>query len=102
MFRSPHGPRHSGRLAAVLLATVLATTGGVLQPSAGAAEERAALPADSTVRALATARIAERLDRGLVAVPASGGILVSWRMFGDDCSATTPPASPSSSTAAPR
>ncbi|MGW4231703.1 rhamnogalacturonan lyase [Streptomyces sp. NPDC004980] len=84
MFRSPRGPRHSGRLAAVLLAAVLATTGGALQQPAGAAEERAALPADSTVRAPAAARIAERLDRGLVAVPASGGILVSWRMFGDD------------------
>ncbi|MGW0781260.1 rhamnogalacturonan lyase [Streptomyces sp. NPDC002913] len=84
MFRSPRGPRSSAKLAGALLAAALAATGGVLQQTAGAAEEQASPAAAGTVRALAAARVAERLDRGLVAVPASGGVLVTWRMLGDD------------------
>ncbi|MFE5239601.1 MULTISPECIES: rhamnogalacturonan lyase [unclassified Streptomyces] len=84
MFRSPRGPRSSAKLAGALLAAALAATGGVLQQTAGAAEEQASPAAAGTVRAQAAARVAERLDRGLVAVPASGGVLVTWRMLGDD------------------
>jgi rhamnogalacturonan endolyase len=50
--------------AALLCATALSSVGG---------------------SALAAARQMERLDRGLVAVPAiDGGVLVSWRLLGDD------------------
>ncbi|GAA4932415.1 rhamnogalacturonan lyase [Streptomyces coeruleoprunus] len=88
MFRSPRTTRRPGRLAGALLAAVLAGTGGVLavQQSAGAAVPAVTVAADAsgTARALAAARVAERLDRGVVAVPASGGVLVTWRMLGDD------------------
>ncbi|MFE3514970.1 rhamnogalacturonan lyase [Streptomyces sp. NPDC059166] len=83
MSRFPRRP-HSAKLAGALLAVALAATGGVIQQTAGAAEGAPALSSDSAVRALAAARVAERLDRGPVAVPASGGILVTWRMLGDD------------------
>ncbi|MFJ8667049.1 rhamnogalacturonan lyase [Streptomyces sp. NPDC093600] len=79
MSPSRHSFHRPGRLAGAFLAAVLAGTGGLLalNPSASAAEEPGA-------RALAAARVAERLDRGLVAVPASGGVLVTWRMLGND------------------
>ncbi|MFG2432669.1 rhamnogalacturonan lyase [Streptomyces sp. NPDC048590] len=83
MFRSPRGPL-SAKLAGALLAAALAATGGIVQQTAGAAEGAPALSGASAVSALAAARVAERLDRGPVAVPASGGILVTWRMLGDD------------------
>ncbi|WP_206780523.1 hypothetical protein [Streptomyces sp. CB00455] len=41
-------------------------------------------PANKETKALAAARIGERLDRGLVAVLTDGGTLVTWR-----CSAST-------------
>jgi rhamnogalacturonan endolyase len=89
MSRPLRGLRRSVKPAGLLLAAVLASTGGALQQPAGAAEEQAPQASASTARALAAARVAERLDRGLVAVPSSGGILVSWRMLGDDPSGIT-------------
>ncbi|MGW0562486.1 rhamnogalacturonan endolyase family protein [Streptomyces sp. NPDC003016] len=41
-------------------------------------------PVNKAATALAAARVAEKLDRGPVAVPASGGVLVTWRMLGSD------------------
>ncbi|MFC7303752.1 rhamnogalacturonan lyase [Streptomyces monticola] len=92
--RTPRRHRRPGKLASALLAASLAAGGGTLTAHqlAGAAEEStpAALPAslpapaNSAAKALAAARVAEKLDRGLVAVPADGGVLVTWRMLGDD------------------
>ncbi|WP_175409617.1 rhamnogalacturonan lyase [Streptomyces sp. TRM64462] len=82
---SPHARRslrRPGRLAGALLAAALAGTGGLLTVERPADAATAAVTAESG--ALAAARVAERLDRGVVAVPASGGVLVTWRMFGDD------------------
>jgi len=83
--RFRHRVRRPGRLLSGMLAALLVGTGGVLtlQHAAGAAEEIPA-PANKATTALAAARVAEKLDRGLVAVPASGGNLVTWRMLGDD------------------
>ncbi|MFF8382154.1 rhamnogalacturonan lyase [Streptomyces kanasensis] len=80
-----HRRRRRGRLLAVALAAVLVGTGGslVLDRFADAADVLPA-PANKATQALASARVAERLDRGLVAVPANGGTLVTWRMLGDD------------------
>ncbi len=88
----PHRHRRPGRLLAVL--TVAAMLGGAgtfaadrfaaAEDQAAAAADRLSTSVDSAAEALATARVAERLDRGLVAVPASGGVLVTWRMLGDD------------------
>ncbi|MFC9244236.1 rhamnogalacturonan lyase [Streptomyces sp. NPDC057136] len=89
MSRSPHVShrrRRRGRaLAGGALAAALTVTAGVLSvgQSAGAAEEISA-PANKATAALAAARVAEKLDRGLVAVPASGGVMVTWRMLGSD------------------
>ncbi|MFF8290516.1 rhamnogalacturonan lyase [Streptomyces sp. NPDC016309] len=80
-----HRRSRRGRLLAAALAAVLVGTGGslALNRFADAADALPA-PADRATKALAAARIAERLDRGLVAVPANGGTLVTWRMLGDD------------------
>ncbi|MFH8607433.1 rhamnogalacturonan lyase [Streptomyces sp. NPDC018029] len=50
----------------------------------GAATTPPAAPSSGEADARAASRVAERLDRGLVAVPASGGVLVTWRLTGDD------------------
>ena len=88
--RFRHRARRPGRLLSGMLAALLVGTGGVLalQHTAGAAEEIPA-PANKATTALAAARVAEKLDRGLVAVPASGGNLVTWRMLGDDPESVT-------------
>ncbi|MFP3986359.1 rhamnogalacturonan lyase [Streptomyces sp. E11-3] len=79
--------RRPGKLTGGVLATLMVATGSMLAVDqlAGAADETP-LPtaANSPAKALAAARVAEQLDRGLVAVPADGGVLVTWRMFGDD------------------
>ncbi|MBC9719335.1 rhamnogalacturonan lyase [Streptomyces sp. TRM66268-LWL] len=83
--RSRHRrPRHV--LAAVLATALLGGLGTfTVDRFAGAADDEApSAPVNSAAAALAASRVAEKLDRGLVAVPASGGILVSWRMLGDD------------------
>ncbi|MGP4047193.1 rhamnogalacturonan lyase [Streptomyces sp. 2A115] len=104
----PHRRQRPGRLLAGSLAALLAGTGGMLtlQHTAGAASQTAPRtarqaaaqeipePANKataalTTTALAAARVAEKLDRGLVAVPASGGNLVTWRMLGDDPESVT-------------
>ncbi|MBC9723627.1 rhamnogalacturonan lyase [Streptomyces sp. TRM68367] len=81
--RTSHHPRRrpallvSGTLAALLAAVTV-------HQSAGAATREIPAPANKATAALAAARVAEKLDRGLVAVPASGGTLVTWRMLGGD------------------
>ncbi|NGN69023.1 rhamnogalacturonan lyase [Streptomyces sp. A7024] len=80
--RRRRAPRRA--LVAVLAAALLGSGGAITATQfAGAAEELPA-PANSAAKALAAARVAEKLDRGPVAVPAEGGVLVSWRMLGDD------------------
>jgi rhamnogalacturonan endolyase len=80
-----HRRSRRGRLLAAAVAAVLVGTGGslALNRFADAADALPA-PANKATKALAAARVAERLDRGLVAVPAEGGTLVTWRMLGDD------------------
>ncbi|MFF8842301.1 rhamnogalacturonan lyase [Streptomyces sp. NPDC015127] len=88
--RLPHRHCHRlrgrrGRLTAGVLAAALTGSGGALtvHDLAGATETISA-PVNHAAGALAAARVAEKLDRGLVAVPATGGVLVTWRMLGDD------------------
>ncbi|MER7175777.1 rhamnogalacturonan lyase [Streptomyces mesophilus] len=86
---SPPGRRHRRRprhLLAALVATAVLGGAGTFAVDrfASAAADAPSAPVNSAAKALAAARVAERLDRGLVAVPASGGVLVSWRMLGDD------------------
>ncbi|MGW0735262.1 rhamnogalacturonan lyase [Streptomyces sp. NPDC002851] len=93
--RSRHR-RRPGRLAIGALVTALVAGGGLTAtqlagaaPATPAALTPAALtpataPANSAAKALAAARIAERLGRGPVAVPSGDGVLVTWRMLGDD------------------
>ncbi|MHC0428937.1 rhamnogalacturonan lyase [Streptomyces sp. O3] len=84
---SPRRLRRPGRLAGGALATLMTATGGLFAVGHFAAAAEEAVPpsaADRPLQALAAARVAERLDRGLVAVPADGGVLVTWRMLGDD------------------
>nr|WSW70154.1 rhamnogalacturonan lyase [Streptomyces sp. NBC_00995] len=89
MYRSPHishRRRRRGRmLVAGALAAALTAAAGVLSVGqrAGAAED-VSPPAARATAALAAARVAEKLDRGPVAVPAAGGVLVTWRMLGSD------------------
>ncbi|MEV0221070.1 rhamnogalacturonan lyase [Streptomyces sp. NPDC050704] len=64
--------------------TLQHTAGAAPQPVRQAAAQGVPEPANKATAALAAARVAEKLDRGLVAVPASGGVLVTWRMLGDD------------------
>ncbi|MER5278906.1 hypothetical protein ABT025_24600 [Streptomyces sp. NPDC002809] len=67
------------------LVAVLVGTGGTLAANRTAdAAPALSAPANTATKALSAARVAEQLDRGLVAVPADGGTLVTWRMFGDD------------------
>ncbi|MFD8685846.1 rhamnogalacturonan lyase [Streptomyces sp. NPDC059651] len=81
----PSRRRRSGVLLTTALVTVLVGTGGTLAANRPAdAAPAPSTPVNSATKALSAARIAERLDRGLVAVPADGGTLVTWRMFGDD------------------
>ncbi|WP_083886148.1 rhamnogalacturonan lyase [Actinoalloteichus spitiensis] len=62
---------------------VSAGSAAALDNPAGA--DRSAAPAGSATTEDATpARQAERLDRGLLAVPTEDGVLVSWRLFGTD------------------
>lgn len=79
---SPSRPDRRSRLlrrpAALLLALPLALTGAGLAPTGTAAPAEAAPP----VRTLQ--RDAERLDRGALAVPTEDGMLVSWRLLGDE------------------
>ncbi len=94
MPRSPHLARRRRRgvmKTAGLLATALVATAGALtvSQSAGAAGASGtpgemSRPANKATTALAAARVAEKLGRGPVAVPASGGVLVTWRMLGSD------------------
>ncbi|MEW9555785.1 rhamnogalacturonan lyase [Nonomuraea sp. NPDC050783] len=72
--RSPTGRRGAVTLAlAALLAAPLAATpaAAAATPAAGAATRAAGVQL-------------EHLDRGLVAVPTSGGVFLSWRLLGDE------------------
>ena len=76
--RSPRRTRLWRRPAALLLALPLALTG------AGLASGGAAAPAEAAPPSRTLQRDAERLDRGAVAVPTDEGVLVSWRLLGNE------------------
>ncbi|WP_199549080.1 rhamnogalacturonan lyase [Streptomyces sp. N35] len=90
----PPGRRHRRRprhlLAALVATAVLGGAGSfAVDRFASAAADEPSAPGNSAAKARAAARVAGRLRRGLVARPASGGVLVSWRMLGDDPAAVT-------------
>ncbi|WP_419999479.1 rhamnogalacturonan lyase [Streptomyces boninensis] len=71
-------------MAALVTLALLGTGGAFAATQLAQADETVPRPANSAAKALAAARVAEQLDRGPVAVPAKGGILITWRMLGDD------------------
>jgi rhamnogalacturonan endolyase len=76
--------KHSPYVLVVLLSAVLSFEGSLLQVSAQ-------IPAGSDSKAPSPSFPIEKLDRGVVALPAeNGGVMVSWRFLAtDDASATS-------------
>lgn len=60
------------------------TTDSVATNSNAASAQTTAASSSSAASSSATGRYVEKLDRGVVALPAASGMLVSWRLLGTD------------------